>query len=111
MTVTNSDSVLLYRNSTTCCSGNLTIHYNMGQPTASVTTARFDTKPMNAAVVNHSLTNFNHGTMAKRKWYDNDQAPSEEYYFFKKCHSVKSRCKNTDRNFKTKGSVYDERRE
>uniref|UniRef100_K1QM43 Uncharacterized protein n=1 Tax=Magallana gigas TaxID=29159 RepID=K1QM43_MAGGI len=29
MTVTNSDSVVLYTNSTTCCSGNLTIHYNI----------------------------------------------------------------------------------
>uniref|UniRef100_A0A8W8MY96 Uncharacterized protein n=1 Tax=Magallana gigas TaxID=29159 RepID=A0A8W8MY96_MAGGI len=28
MTVTNSDSVVLYRNSTSCCSGNLTILYN-----------------------------------------------------------------------------------
>uniref|UniRef100_A0A8W8MN30 Uncharacterized protein n=2 Tax=Magallana gigas TaxID=29159 RepID=A0A8W8MN30_MAGGI len=62
MTVTNSDSVVLYRNSTTCCSGNLAIHYDVGQPTANVTTARFDTKPVNAAVVNHSLTDFNHGT-------------------------------------------------
>uniref|UniRef100_A0A8W8MUJ0 Uncharacterized protein n=2 Tax=Magallana gigas TaxID=29159 RepID=A0A8W8MUJ0_MAGGI len=31
MTVTNSDSVVLYRNSTSCCSGNLTIHYNIDQ--------------------------------------------------------------------------------
>lgn len=62
MAVTNSDSVVLYRNSTTCCSGNLAIHYDVGQPTANVTTARFDTKPVNAAVVNHSLTDFNHGT-------------------------------------------------
>lgn len=29
MTVTNSDSVL-YKNSTTCCSGNLTIHFGIG---------------------------------------------------------------------------------
>eukprot|EP00105_Crassostrea_gigas_P033534 XP_011456942.2 PREDICTED: uncharacterized protein LOC105349005 [Crassostrea gigas] len=29
MTVTNSESVVLYRNSTSCCSGNLTVHYNI----------------------------------------------------------------------------------
>lgn len=62
MTVTNSDSVVLYRNSTTCCSGNLTIHYDVGQPTNSVTTTRIDTKPVNETAVNHTETNFNHGT-------------------------------------------------
>lgn len=31
MTVSNSDSVVLYSNSTTCCSGNLTIHYNVSK--------------------------------------------------------------------------------
>lgn len=31
MTVTNSDSVVLYRNSTSCCSGNLTIYYNVSK--------------------------------------------------------------------------------
>lgn len=31
MTVTNSDYVVLYRNSTTCCSGNLSIIYNEGK--------------------------------------------------------------------------------
>uniref|UniRef100_A0A8W8MSJ7 Uncharacterized protein n=1 Tax=Magallana gigas TaxID=29159 RepID=A0A8W8MSJ7_MAGGI len=33
MTVTNSDSVVLYRNVTSCCSGNLTIHYNKSTET------------------------------------------------------------------------------
>nr|XP_034317998.1 uncharacterized protein LOC117686652 [Crassostrea gigas] len=37
MTVTNSDSVVLYRNSTTCCSGNLTIHYSIGNGMTSQT--------------------------------------------------------------------------
>uniref|UniRef100_A0A8W8MN15 Uncharacterized protein n=1 Tax=Magallana gigas TaxID=29159 RepID=A0A8W8MN15_MAGGI len=39
MTVTNSDSVVLYRNSTSCCSGNLTIHYSLGKGTTHALTA------------------------------------------------------------------------
>nr|XP_034317999.1 uncharacterized protein LOC117686653 [Crassostrea gigas] len=47
MTVTNSDSVVLYTNSTSCCSGNLTIHCNIGNGMTSQTLNMTKKSPSN----------------------------------------------------------------
>uniref|UniRef100_A0A8W8MUI6 Uncharacterized protein n=1 Tax=Magallana gigas TaxID=29159 RepID=A0A8W8MUI6_MAGGI len=60
MTVTNSDSVVLYRNSTSCCSGNLTIHYSLGNGMTTLTltmTNKSSSNPVMATGVDSSAKN------------------------------------------------------